>query len=617
MNLRRFIFGNPLKTANLDGQRLSKTKALAIFSSDLLSTIAYASEEILIALGAAFAASFSFSVALIISALVLILGFSYLSTIKEYPTGGGAFSVAHKNLGKNFGILAAASLSLGYTLTVAVSLSASIQAITSAFPSLGAHSVGMCIFALVVIMLINLRGLQESATMLAIPTYCFIFVIFVMIIYGLFVDAQPPKVFASQVNDISKSVNDLSLTTVLVLVQGFVSGCTVMSGIESISGGVPSFKKPKVKNSQVTLCCVVCILIFMFLGVTYLANKFDVLPSQTETVISQIAKNVTGTTGVFYYLVQIMTSVILLMAANTSFSGFPRLASVLAKEKYIPTSFANLGDRLAFSNGIVLLAIISAFLLILFKGNTHALIPLYSVVIFLSFTLSQAGLVKHLVERKEANWYLKAFVSTIGFFATMFVLVMTICGKFFDGAWIVVIVVPSIMFVFKKIKDSYEVNYKTLDPKSGGLGKMLKTKNFGVNATVVVPVTKIHKGTLAALKFAQNISDNVIAVIVNINPTETDKLKLSWKALNFRIPLVILESPYRSVITPFLEFLDEVDRKTKNGEPAMVIMPSFVPGKIWQNILHNQSATILKTALLYKRKSTDKPRIIVDVPYQL
>lgn len=617
MNLRRFVFGNPLKTANLDEQKLSKTKALAIFSSDLLSTIAYASEEILIALGAVFAAKFSLNVALLISVLVLILGFSYLSTIKEYPTGGGAFSVAHKNLGENFGVLAAASLSLGYTLTVAVSLSASIQAITSAFPSLTSHSIGMCLFSLIIIMLINLRGLQESATLLATPTYCFIAVIFMLIICGLFVDAPASKVLAFQTKDITKSANDLSLTTLLVLAQGFVSGCTVMSGIESISGGVPSFKRPKVKNSQVTLCCVVCILISMFLGITYLANKFDVLPSQTETVISQIARNVTGTTGVFYYLVQTMTSVILLMAANTSFSGFPRLASVLAKEKYIPTSFANLGDRLAFSNGIVLLAVISAFLLIIFKGNTHALIPLYSVGIFLSFTLSQAGLVKHLIEKKETNWYLKAFISTIGFLVTLFVLITTVCSKFLDGSWIVVIVVPFIMFVFKKIKCSYDVNYKALDPKSGGLGNILKAKNLGVNATVIVPVTKIHKGTLAALKFAQNISDNVIAVIVNINQTETNKLKLSWKALNFRIPLVVLESPYRSVITPFLEFLDEIDKNTKNGEPAMVIMPSFVPGKIWQNLLHNQSATILKTALLYKRKSTDKPRIIVDVPYQL
>lgn len=611
MNLRRAIFGNPLKTSNLEGQSLSKTKALAIFSSDLLSTIAYATEEILIVLGVMSAARFTVPLAILITILVLILAFSYLNTIKEYPTGGGAFSVAYKNLGENFGILAAASLLLGYTLTVAVSLSASVEAITSAFPSLSQHSIGICLFILTSLTLTNLRGTQESASLLAFPTYCFIGTILLLVICGLFKNT-PVEVSGHQYVS-----SDLSFATILMLLQAFASGCTVTSGIESIAGGVPSFRRPKIKNSQVTLCCVICVLLVMFLGVTYLTHKFNIVHSNTETVLSQISKIVGGGTGVFYYLVQVMTTVILIMAANTSFSGFPRLASVLANEKYIPTSFANLGDRLAFSNGIILLAFVSAVLLIIFKGNTHSLIALYSVGIFISFTLSQAGLIIHLVREKNKNWYIKTFFCSIGALTTFCILLITICGKFFDGAWIVMIIIPLIMLIFKKIKISYNKNHKSLDPKSGGLGQIVRFKNNMTNATVVVPVTKIHKGTLAALKFAQNISDDVSAVIVNINQRETNKLKLAWKAMDFNIPLVILDSPYRSVISPFLEYLDELDKRTKNKEPTIVVLPSFIPEKLWQNILHNQTATILKTALLYKKKLTDKPRIIVDVPYQL
>ena len=376
---------------------------------------------------------------------------------------------------------------------------------------------------------------------------------------------------------------------------------------------MPAFEKPKIKNAQITLVIMACILGSLFLGITYLSYKFKILPSETESVVSQVAKAVCGE-SVMYYAIQFVTVCILLMAANTSFAGFPRLASILAKQKYIPTSFANLGDRLAFSNGIILLAVVAATLLISFNADTHLLIPLYSIGVFVAFTASQAGMVRHCIQTRAENWYLKSIISGLGAIVTFVTLLIIIEGKFMQGAWIIFILVPSIMLMFKKINKQYRKNYRALDPKSGGLGALLLSGKEN-NPKIVVPVSRIHEGTLAALKFACTLSNDVIAVIVNVNQKETDKLKLAWQALKFPIPLVILESPYRSVLSPFLDYLHEVDDMI--GEPTMIVLPSFVPGKFWQNILHNQTATILKAALLYKKHTPESTRIIVDVPFQI
>lgn len=606
MGIRRFLFGDPLKTSNLEGESLSKFKALAIFSSDVLSSVAYATEEILLVLGALLAFTYAVPISFVIAALIVIVCTSYWQTIREYPNGGGAFSVAYENLGENMGLLVSASLLIDYSLTVAVSLSAGAKAITSAFPSLIPYTVPICLTILFLITITNLRGTKESAGLLAIPTYCFIICIMCMILCGIFFRPSVESMIES-----SKTM--LSEVSIVLLLRGFSSGCSALTGIEAIASGVPAFNKPKIKNAQITLVVMACILASMFLGITYLSYKFKIQPVHTESVVSQIAKAVYGH-GFMYYVVQLMTTCILLLAANTSFSGFPRLASILAQEKYIPTSFANLGDRLAFSNGIILLAVVATTLIVTFHGDTHLLIPLYSVGVFISFTLSQAGMVKHCIRTKSDNWYIKSIISGFGSVATFITLLTIIDGKFIQGAWIVFILLPLIMAMFKKVNKQYKKNYKALDPKNGGLGILLTThKEY--NQSVIVPVSRIHSGTLSALQFAKTLSNNVTAVIVNVNKRETDKLKLAWRAFNFETPLVVLESPYRSIVSPFFDFLTEIDQK--NGTPALIVLPSFVPGKLWQNILHNQTAAIIKTALLYRKTLSEKTRIIVDVPYQL
>lgn len=608
MNLRRFLFGDPLKTSNLEGESLSKFKALAIFSSDVLSSVAYATEEILLSLGALLAFAYCLPIAFVIGALIVIVCISYWQTIREYPNGGGAFSVAHKNLGEKMGLLVSASLLVDYTLTVAVSLSAGAHAITSAFPILSPYTVPMCLTILFAIVITNLRGTRESAVLLAIPTYCFIACMFGVILYGIFFkDAVPMP------ENLAKADTSITFGVFCLLLKGFSSGCSALTGIEAIAGGVPAFDKPKARNAQITLVIMACILFSLFLGITYLSYKFKILPIGSESVVSQLAKNVCGT-GFMYYVVQFMTAFILLLAANTSFAGFPRLASVLAKEKYIPTSFANLGDRLAFSNGIILLAVVATILIVSFNADTHLLIPLYSIGVFISFTLSQAGMVKHCIREKKDNWYFKAIISGFGALVTFVTLLIIIEGKFVQGAWIVFILLPTIMFMFKKVNTQYKKNYKALDPKNGGLGSFLEPSKDS-NPKIIVPISRIHEGTLSALQFAETISNDVTAVIVNVNNKESDKLKLAWRAMKFEYPLVVLDSPYRSVLSPFFEFLNEMDKE--NGKPTMIVLPSFVPGKIWENILHNQTAAIMKTALMYRKHSFESTRIIVDVPFQL
>ncbi len=469
MEIRRFLFGDPLKTSNLEGESLSKFKALAIFSSDVLSSVAYATEEILLALGALLAFSFSIPIALIIGVLIIVVCTSYWQTIREYPNGGGAFSVAHKNLGENMGLLVSASLLIDYTLTVAVSLSAGAKALTSAFPSLLPYTLPMCLIILFLITITNLRGTRESAGLLAIPTYCFIVCMLGVIVFGVFF--RDSTVISTPIVDQGTSTAITGIS-VLILLRGFSSGCSALTGIEAIASGVPVFDKPRIKNAQITLVVMACILFSLFLGITYLSYKFKILPAETESVISQIAKAVCCE-GFMYYVVQLVTVCILLLAANTSFAGFPRLASILAKEKYIPTSFANLGDRLAFSNGIILLAVVATILLIVFNADTHLLIPLYSIGVFVSFTLSQAGMVRHCIRSKAENWYLKSMISAMGTIVTFLTLLIIIEGKFAQGAWIIFILVPLIMFMFKKVNRQYKKNYNALDPRNGGLGALL------------------------------------------------------------------------------------------------------------------------------------------------
>ncbi|MDR3156090.1 MAG: APC family permease [Holosporaceae bacterium] len=611
MGIGNFIFGDPLKTENLASERLSKTKALAIFSSDVLSSTAYATDGILLALGAALTFSCAMPLVAMIALLTVVVSVSYWQTIEAYPLGGGAFLVAHENLGEFFGLIAASALLVDYILTVAVSLAAGASAIVSAFPLFAKHTVSFCLICLVLLTISNLRGARESANILSIPTYCFIFLMVVLVISGLCTNDEGIVLQSAR-----KIPADMpTFLVIIIFLRAFSSGCSVLTGIETIAGGVTAFKKPQYKNAQITLCIMSVILIFLFMGVTFLARKFGIAFSASETAISQIAKNVFGT-GFMYYAIQLMTAAILFLAANTSFAGFPRLASMLAEKKYIPTNFANLGDRLAYSNGIILLAIFSTCLIVTFKGNTHALIPLYSMGVFISFSLSQAGMVKRWFRVRGENWRLKALINTIGTLATSFTLLIIIQSKFLQGAWIIMILVPIIFCAFKKINRRYkEINIE-LDIKRGGLGALLRPISEA-RPKVVVPVSRIHKATLAALRFAASLSDDVVAVVVDMDQKEVDRLKMNWRSLNFSMPLIVLRSPYRSVVNPFLDFLTEQDERDPERGKAIVVMPSFIPGKIWQNILHNQTAAIFKTALLYRKQKSEQTRIIVEIPYQM
>lgn len=621
MSLSSFIFGNPLKTENLESERLPKSKALAVISSDIMSSVAYATEEILLALGAALAASFSLQIAAFIVGLIAIVATSYWQTIEAYPKGGGAFTVAYENFGESPGLIAASALLIDFVLTVTVSLCSGASALISAFPILTGCEVKIGVCGLILLTISNLRGTGESATMLMIPSYGFMICMFVMVIGGLF--KAPPEVaqtVAAAASGTSETVPTLAqnLTrsaTVLVVLRAFASGCCAMTGIESIANGVAIFQKPQYRNAQITLAFMATFLASIFAGITFLTYKFGIVFSPTETVVSQIASTVFGK-GFVYYVIQLSTAVILLFAANSAFASFPRLASILGQKKYLPTRFANLGDRLAYSNGIVMLSIVATTLIYVFDGNSHALIPLYAIGVFTSFTLSQAGMVKRNIELKARNWQLKVLLSAFGALATLITLLILFESKFLEGSWIVAILITFLFTMFRKTNRRYHKTNIELDLKKGGIGGLLKPiKEF--KPKVVVPVSRIHKGTLSALRFAASLSDDVVAVIVDVNQTETERLKLNWRAMNFKIPLIILSSPYRSIMNPFLEFLTEIDEREPEKGEAVVIMPSFVPGKFWQNILHNQTAAILKTSLLYKKRASEQTRIIVEIPYQM
>lgn len=609
MNLSRFIFGDPLKTENLASERLTKTKALAIFASDVLSSVAYATESILLTLGAALSVSLSLPIAATIVALLFIVICSYWQTLKAYPNGGGAFDVSYKNLGEFFGLVAASALLIDYSLTVAVSLSEGAHAIISAYPALRDFIIPICLAVLAIITISNLRGAQESATFLSIPTYCFIGIMLLLVICGIFTE-QPRRLLTEPIEKDSH----ITLATIFIVLRAFSSGCSALTGIEAIASGVPAFQKPQSRNAQITLLIMGIILSTLFFGITFLAHKFMIVPNSHETVLSQITRQIFGD-GFLYYAEQFFTACILFLAANTSFAGFPRLASVLAKAKYIPTRFANLGDRLAFSNGIVALSIVALCLIVLFGGNTHALLPLYALGVFVSFTLSQLGMVRHLIRERSENWHIKVAISAFGATATFVTLLIIVESKFTQGAWVVMIIMPMLFYMFRRIYRKYQKTNSQLELKKGGINYLLRPiKNE--RPKVVVPVSKVHQGTLAALRFASSLSSDVVAVVVDINKNETEILKLTWRAMNFSIPLVVLDSPYRSIINPFLEYIHEKDNEDPSRGKTVVVMPNFVSG-FGQNVLHNQSVNILKEGLIYDKMASAEVRIIVEVPYEL
>jgi amino acid transporter len=672
-SIKRLLVGNPLRTEQAEHERLSKKTALAVFSSDALSSTAYATEEILLVLAAAVAFGqgnafhYVVPISIGIAALLVIVATSYRQTIHAYPSGGGAYIVAKENLGTNAGLVAGASLLVDYVLTVSVSIAAGVAAITSMVQGtslawLDRHKVMLCLIFILFIAVANLRGVRESGAIFAAPTYafliCFLFMIGYGIIHYLTIGGAAPIPTGNEMA-VAEGYK-LQPVTMFLILGAFSNGCAALTGIEAISNGVPAFKKPEARNASTTLVVMAALLTTMFLGTSVMAYLYGVHPKASETVISQFGRIIfTGWFSWFYYVVQITTALILVLAANTSFADFPRLASLLARDRFLPRQFANRGDKLVFSNGIVILALFSSILVIGFGGDTSRLIPLYAVGVFLSFTLSQTGMVRHWLKERAtkpvkktqarealkerghlhqstddgqalpdlqlvaaetrapvfvndevtdaSHWKKSIVINGLGAIATFIVLCVFIITKFIHGAWIVVALIPLLVLMFRSINGHYVGVAKQLSTE--GLEQLQEIRN-----TVIVPISGIHRGVINALQYAKSISgtgSGVKAVYVDFDEEATRKLQDKWEHWGSGVELVVLPSPYRSLRRPLLRYIERL-RGKGSEDFVTVVLPEFIPARWWQHFLHNQSSLLLKGSLLFK-----KYVVVVSVPYHL
>ena len=591
-SLKQLLVGRPLETAEMHEQKLSKKAALAVFSSDALSSTAYATEEVLLALTAAGAVSFALSVpaSFMIVGLLWIVVTSYSQTLEAYPTGGGAYTVAKENLGVYPALVGAAALLIDYVLTVAVSAAAGIAAITSAFPQLYSHRVGLCLLAIAVVMWANLRGVRESAAMFAGPVYLFIVAAYALGVGALLKSGGAPVAVPPSGTGAGFPAEPFAL---LLLLRAFSSGCTALTGIEAVANGVQAFEAPVSRNARTTQFILGGILATLFLGITLAAHVHGLAPREGETILSQLNRLTFGT-GAIYYFIQATTMAILVLAANTAFAGFPRLTSYIAMDRFLPRQFANLGDRLVFSNGIIFLGAAAGALVVFGGGDVHRLIPLYTVGVFVAFTLSQAGMVIHWKRSQASGKHWRMALNAVGASTTALVLVIVASVKFLHGAWIVLLVVPAFVWVFWKIRRHYFRVSTELSVASYDRVRTLKH-------TVVVPVPGINRASLGALEYARSISPDVIAVTVNVDGEDPERLQAQWAGWVEDVPLVVLNSPYRSILRPLLRFIDEVE-SFRNDDVVTVLLPEFVPARWWERLLHNQNGLILRGALALKPK---------------
>ncbi len=604
MWLKRVLVGNPLRTTQATDERLPKRLALAVFSSNALSSVAYATEEILLVLvlAASGAIAWSIPISLAILLLLVFLTISYRQIIQEYPGGGGAYVVAKNNFGVWAGLTAAAVLMIDYVLTVAVSVAAGVAAITSALPEWYPYRVTMGLFVVVLIVILNLRGARESGRIFAVPTYLAIGAIFLMLACGFYQmlfaradGAGPSGAFAAPA---------LEGITLFLLLRAFAGGCTAVTGVEVISNGVSAFRPPEARNAAITMTLMALILATLFLSITTLAYHFNVTPRPEETVLSQVARASLGE-GAVYYLVQSATMLILILAANSSFAGFPRLAHILARDGYMPHQMASIGDRLVFSNGVIILGILAGLLIVGFQGDTHALIPLYLVGVFISFTLAQAGMVRRWLKKRGPHWQKKLAVNGMGAVTTGIVTLLIGTTKFFDGIWIVLALIPLLIMWFRSIQGHYvAVNQQTALTRDHR--PPLPRKN-----TVIIPISGVNRAVVRAVDYARHRSTDIRAVLVNVDKEETAKVEIQWAQWGCGVHLTVLPSPYRSVLKPLLDYVEELLEKDPDGW-VTVVLPEILPARWWQNILHNQRALMLKGALLFKERV-----ILTDVPFHL
>jgi amino acid transporter len=602
-SIKRLILGRPIPTHLAHHERLSRVTGLAVLSSDALSSVAYATEEILrvLVIGGLGALTLGTPIAVLIATLLAIVAFSYRQTIHAYPSGGGAYIVSKDNLGINAALVAAAALLIDYTLTVAVSIAAGVAAVTSAFPSLHVNRVELSLVFLAVLAVGNLRGIRESGRIFSVPTYFFIVMILALEAVGIWRYATG-SIYPIQVVDPLPLGN--SVIGVFALLTAFSNGCTAMTGVEAVSNGVPAFRRPEARNAAQTLIMMAVLAIVMFIGITLLANAYHVIPSETETVVSQIARGTFGGRGVLYLCVQTATMLILVLAANTAYSDFPRLGSIVARDGFLPRQFSNQGDRLAFSNGIFALSFFAGLLLVVFGGDTHALIPLYMIGVFISFTLSQFGMVLHWRRLRERGWLTSAVINGIGAISTAVVLCIVAVTKALEGAWIIILLIPVLVIVFKATRRHYQHVADQLSLQ-GWHGESRQ------HSTVLVPIGGVHRAVLQAVAYARSLSDDVRALFVDTEPGATERVRQDWDKWGGGTRLEILPSPYRSLMEPLLEYIDQLQAANPR-DYVTVILPEFVPARWWQHLLHNQRALLIKGALLFR------PRVVVtSVPFHL
>ena len=600
--LKKLLVGSPLATAQARHERLGKATGLAVFASDNLSSVAYATEEILrvLVLAGVAALTFAVPIGVAIGVVIAVVISSYRQTIASYPQGASDYLVTKDNLGVYPGLTAGAALLIDYTLTVAVSVSAAVAALTSALPPLYPYRVLLGVSLVGLIGLANLRGVRESARFFAVWSYLFIGAYALLMLYGfgayavLGLPVLPPTPPAREATE--------TLGVFLVL-RAFASGAVALTGIEAVSDGVTAFKPPEVKNAQTVLVALGLIMIALFVGITLLASIHGIVPHDEETVVSQLTRRIFGS-GLLYYFVQAISVIILALAANTAFADFPRLAFFMARDGYLPRQFASRGDRLVFSNGVIILGVASATLIAVFDGSTHALIPLYAVGVFTSFTLSQSSMVRRWISRRPAGWRWRVAVSGLGAATTGLVMLIVGVTKFVGGAWIVVILGGLLIAHFVSLNRHYRqvAAQLSLDGFEG---------HPPMEHTVLVLVGDLHKGVLHALQYARMLSPSVKGVYVELDPDKTRRLEEKWIKWGMGAPLVVLSSPYRSLLHPFLEYLDQLLALGDNHMVTIVI-PEFVPAKWWQHLLHNQTALLIKGALLFRKNV-----VVTNVPYHL
>ena len=621
---RTWLIGRPLQTADAPHETIGKLVGLAVFASDALSSTAYATQEILFILAAAgtVAFAYAFPISIVIVGLLAIVTLSYEQIIHAYPGGGGAYIVSRDNLGEWPAQIAGASLLTDYILTVAVSISSGVAQVTSAFPELYEYRVDIAVGLVLFMMVVNLRGVRESGAAFAIPSYFFLVMMSLTVAVGLFryvtgslgqVVGPPPI----------ETVHTGQMVSLFLILHAFSSGTTALTGVEAISNGITAFREPRSRNAGITLIWMSAILGVLFLGITFLSGQIGAIPSEMETVISQLARTAFGGRNAIYLAIIAGTMVILVMAANTSYAGFPRLSALLGQDGFLPRQLAFRGSRLVYSRGIVALALVACVLIVIFRASVTGLIPLYAIGVFMSFTLSQAGMARRwwkmgqlsagreVVERGstlryERGWQAKMLINGFGALCTTVVTLVFAVTKFRDGAWVVLILIPLLVAGFSGIHR----HYRRL---AGRLSLDVFAEPPRISRhRVILPISGVHQGTLAALRYAVALSDDVTAVHVCLDPADAEKIQAKWEMWGKAVRLVILDSPYRLMIEPLLRYVEDIAAKRQPNEIITIVVPQFVPKHWWANLLHAQTATWLRLALLFK------PGIVVtDVPYQV